>query len=149
MSATNSALEWADLGEAIRSDLDAKGLDAAWFSSKGKDPDLRRTVLTLYVKMAGMTIIGKRLWDFVGKQAAVTKGRLEFIATPNVEVFMHALESSPTFTNPGKKPVENWDSREFVPTCNSTSSISADGRTKTRLRLTSIHRVYTLARGSA
>ncbi len=114
MSAKYPALDWGELGLSIQADLGSKGLDAAWFSSKGKDADLRRTVLNLYVKMAGMRIVGKRLWDFVGKQSDVTKGRLEFTATPHVEVFMHALDSSGTFTKPGIKAMDNWDSREFV-----------------------------------
>ena len=115
MGAKYPALDWADLGPPIQADLRLKGLDGAWFSSKGKSDDLRRTVLNIYVKMAGITIGGKRLWDFVGRQFDVTVGRLEFIAAPGAKDFMNALASATRkFTNPGTNIADTWDSREFV-----------------------------------
>jgi hypothetical protein len=116
MSANYPALAWGDLGPPVQGDLAAKGLGAAWFSSIGKDEELRRTVLVLYVKMSGMKIGGRRLWDFVGRQLKTTPGRLEFIVAPQVEAFMHALATSRTFTKPEKAPSTDWDSREFVAT---------------------------------
>ena len=114
MTAKYPALKWDDLGQPVQRDLSKKGLGASWFASEGTDADLRRTVLTLYVKMMGTFINGRKLWDFVGSQRNVAAGSLEFAAAPSIVFFMGALKSATQqFTDPGNAPAE-WDSREYI-----------------------------------
>jgi hypothetical protein len=111
------ALKWDELGQSVQHDLAKKGLGAGWFASKegGAKAELRKTVLTLYVKMTGTSINGRKLWEFVGSQRNVTPGSLEFVAVPSIVFFMGALKGATRqFTDPGEDPAD-WDSREYIP----------------------------------
>jgi hypothetical protein len=108
------ALNWNDLGHSVQLELAKKGLGAEWFALPTTTADLRRTVLTLYVKMTGTPINGRSLWDFVGQKQRVDQGSLEFLALPSIVFLMGALKGAPSkFTDPGNDPTE-WDSRECI-----------------------------------
>jgi hypothetical protein len=117
MTAKYPALTWNELSQSVQADLHNKDLGAAWFAGKkeGADETLRRTVLTLYVKMAGTFINGRKSWDFVGKMQTITPGSLDFVAHPSIVFLMAALKSAnQQFTDPGDD-AGDWDSREYIP----------------------------------
>lgn len=96
--------EWYQLPDLAQTDLMARGYTQAWF--EGKPPEVRLTVLNLYVKLKGMS-----LWDFVGSEHSTGLGTLVF-ANPNIDDFKKTLTDREDFTSP-EKSEEEWSSREM------------------------------------
>lgn len=97
--------QWTELPDYAQKELGQCGWDAAWFASQEGEPVLRLTVVTLYVKLKGLS-----LWQFVGKEAGSQRGCLHFLS-PSVDALKAALREREDFTAPQDSP-QSWDSRE-------------------------------------
>jgi len=96
--------EWYQLPELAQADLLAGGFKRFW--DERDDPEVRLTVLNLYVKLKGMD-----LWRFVDRDRGTAKGVLNF-ESPDVDGLKKTLTDREDFRNPERSD-EKWSSREY------------------------------------
>lgn len=102
--------KWDQLRRFDHANLASRGYTKIWFDPK--DDKIRLTVLTLYVKLWGLTLGGKRLWSFVEKGVAVDSGRLEFhIKLDQFRLFKDLLKLYDSFETPSDSD-KKWESIE-------------------------------------
>jgi hypothetical protein len=101
---------WGRLPNYAKADLERIGCNQSWFNSKS--PEVRQTVLNLYVKLKGID----DLWKFVGSiEDSTGDGRLEFKSS-DVDGLKRTLHSRNDFTDP-EDSSDEWSSREKHGVC--------------------------------
>ena len=96
--------QWAQLPPDAQKDLASREYDEAWFRTHG--PEMRLTVLNLYVKLSGL-----QLWEFVDTQSNTKVGVIEFLCS-KIDGFKDTLRKRDDFTSP-EESEEEWSSREM------------------------------------
>jgi hypothetical protein len=95
---------WDQLPPDAQRDLASRDYDESWF--KEQSPEIRLTVLNLYVKLSGL-----KLWEFVDTQSNTKVGAIDFLCS-RIDAFKETLSNRPDFTSP-EKSADEWSSREM------------------------------------
>lgn len=97
---------WDQLPQDAQKDLDSRDYDETWFREHDDRPEIRLTVLNLYVKLKGLN-----LWEFVDTQNNTKLGVMQFLCS-RIDGFKDTLRKRDDFTSP-EESLEEWSSREM------------------------------------
>jgi hypothetical protein len=103
---------FAGLPNVAQNDLKFKGIKPADFDKMS--PELRLSVLNLYVKLKSITIAGPAGWMFIKKIVRIDVGIVDFEPT-DFDALWCALTAEWNFVSPWAPAPLDWNSREKVP----------------------------------